>query len=117
MTTRISTSPQKSPTVRPTPGCRASKNRDDDEFFYPEKVAAETDKNTGAKTEQIWPEGVRRYSYRKDPELPSGNTPGHDNIQIAFNVLPEAAKAVIQIAARNHAGIRQRTKARIMNTP
>jgi hypothetical protein len=39
-----------------------------------------------------WPEGVRRYSYRKDPDLPAGNFPGHDNVQIAFNVLPEAQK-------------------------
>jgi hypothetical protein len=39
-----------------------------------------------------WPEGVRRYSYRRDPELPSGNFPSHDNVQIAFNVLPEDQK-------------------------
>ena len=40
-----------------------------------------------------WPAGVRRYSYRKNPELPSGNAPGHDNVQIAFNVLPPDKKA------------------------
>lgn len=44
------------------------------------------------KTPLPWPAGVRRYSYRKDPELPSGNAPGHDNIQIAFNVLPQDQK-------------------------
>ena len=37
-----------------------------------------------------WPEGVRRYSYRRRPELPSGNGngPNRDNVQIAFNVFP-----------------------------
>lgn len=36
-----------------------------------------------------WPEGVRHFSYRKDPVLPdaSMDSPA-DNIQIAFNVLP-----------------------------
>lgn len=32
-----------------------------------------------------WPEGVRRFSYRRDPDLPAGI--GTDNVQIAFNVL------------------------------
>ena len=40
-----------------------------------------------------WPAGVRRYTYRKNPDLPSGNSPMHDNIQIAFNVLPVSAKS------------------------
>jgi hypothetical protein len=38
-----------------------------------------------------WPEDVRRFSYRKDPDLPSGN--GTDNVQIAFNVLPAEKKS------------------------
>ena len=42
--------------------------------------------------ELVWPKNVRRYSYRKDPELPSGNFANHDNIQIAFNVLDEEQK-------------------------
>jgi hypothetical protein len=42
--------------------------------------------------ELVWPEGVRRYTYRKDPELPCGNFPNHDNVQIAFNVLPAESK-------------------------
>jgi len=45
-----------------------------------------------ARTALKWPEGVRRYSYRRDPELPAGNAPRHDNFQIAFNVLPEDRK-------------------------
>ncbi|MDX1932287.1 MAG: PA14 domain-containing protein [Capsulimonadales bacterium] len=40
--------------------------------------------------ELVWPTGVRRFSYRKDPDLPSGN--GTDNVQIAFNVLPPEKK-------------------------
>lgn len=40
-----------------------------------------------------WPAGVRRYSYRRRPVLPSGNAPNHDNVQIAFNVIPPADAA------------------------
>lgn len=39
-----------------------------------------------------WPEGVRRFSYRRRPDLPQGVTPPHDNVQLAFNVLPDDAK-------------------------
>ena len=38
-----------------------------------------------------WPEGVRHFSYRKDPVLPdnsSGLGFASDNVQIAFNVIP-----------------------------
>ena len=42
-----------------------------------------------------WPAGIRRYSYRKKPELPAGNSPNHDNVQIAFNVLPAGDKGKI----------------------
>ena len=36
-----------------------------------------------------WPEGVRRYTYRKDPVLPDASmAEPTDNIQIAFNVIP-----------------------------
>lgn len=40
-----------------------------------------------------WPEGVRRFSYRKRYDAPSGNSPRHDNVQIAFNVLPPDQKS------------------------
>ena len=43
----------------------------------------------------VWPEGVRRYSYRRDPELPAGNAPDHDNVQIAFNVLNDTDKDLL----------------------
>jgi hypothetical protein len=58
-------------------------NRDDDSYFYPKEV---TDQG---KT-LVWPDGVRQFSYRRDPDLPSGS--GTDNVQIAFNVLPENQK-------------------------
>ncbi len=37
-----------------------------------------------------WPEDVRRFTYRKNPDLPAGI--GTDNVQIAFNVLPPEQK-------------------------
>ncbi len=36
-----------------------------------------------------WPEGVRRYSYRKRTVLPDGQAPAFDNLQIAFNAIPD----------------------------
>jgi hypothetical protein len=41
--------------------------------------------------ELVWPANVRRFSYRRDPDLPSGN--GTDNVQLAFNVLPLEKKS------------------------
>jgi hypothetical protein len=45
------------------------------------------------RRELVWPDGVRRFSYRKEPDLPAGN--GTDNIQIAFNVLPVERKPLL----------------------
>jgi hypothetical protein len=64
--------------------------RDDDDFFYPEKV-------TSNGKELTWPAGVRRFSYRKDFDIPSGN--GKHNVQIAFNVIPPEEKAYLQYPA------------------
>ena len=59
------------------------------DFDWAEKTVPVPELDRHGKPEPLtWPTGIRRYSYRKDPELPSGNAPGHDNIQIAFNVLP-----------------------------
>jgi len=76
--------------------------RDDDEYFYPEtsrvvriakpQIAPVRPEDAAAPQDLAWPAGVRRYSYRKAPELPSGNSPAHDNVQIAFNVLPQSQK-------------------------
>jgi hypothetical protein len=64
--------------------------RDDDEYFYPEKV-------TSKGKELTWPAGVRRFSYRKDFDIPSGN--GKHNVQIAFNAIPPERKAYLQYPA------------------
>ena len=42
------------------------------------------------REELKWPDGVRRFTYRTRPELPSGNGSGAgaDNVQIAFNAIP-----------------------------
>jgi hypothetical protein len=38
----------------------------------------------------LWPEGVRRFTYRKDPVLPDNSGLGYayDNVLIAFNIIP-----------------------------
>ena len=64
--------------------------RNDDDYFYPEKFQSRG-------KELTWPAGVRRYSYRKDFEVPSGN--GKHNVQIAFNVLPPEKKAMLPFPA------------------
>jgi hypothetical protein len=56
-------------------------NRNDDSYFYPDRAAG----MDGATL--FWPPGVRHYSYRKHFDVPSGSGE-HDNVQIAFNVLP-----------------------------
>jgi hypothetical protein len=61
--------------------------RNDDDYFYPEKV-------TSKGKELTWPSGVRRFSYRKDFDVPSGN--GKHNVQIAFNVIPPEKKDHLQ---------------------
>ena len=70
----------------PDEGMHRMENANDDEWFYPATVL---DKD-GKKHQ--WPEGVRRFSYAKGPELPSGNFPNRDNVQIGFNVLSDAEK-------------------------
>jgi hypothetical protein len=61
--------------------------RNDDEYFYPDKVVSQG-------KEMTWPAGVRHYSYRKDFDVPSGN--GKHNVQIAFNVIPPEMKDHMQ---------------------
>ncbi len=63
------------------PGMIRFANRDDDSYFYPDRAAEM------AGTTLLWPAGVRHYSYRKHFDVPSGSGE-HDNVQIAFNVLP-----------------------------
>ncbi|MDR0534547.1 MAG: hypothetical protein LBH01_11400 [Verrucomicrobiales bacterium] len=54
---------------------------------YPAGVTISVPENV-VKTEYRWPEGVRRYTYRKRPDLPFGSSPKFDNVQLAFNVIP-----------------------------
>jgi hypothetical protein len=49
------------------------------------------------KKELDWPAGVPRYSYRKKGDLPAGDH--HDNVQIAFNVLPNEDKPFLMYPA------------------
>jgi hypothetical protein len=68
------------PDTTPDPGMVRFATRDDDGYFYPDKVTARDG------TQLSWPDGVRKFSYRKNFDVPSG-TGEHDNVQIAFNVL------------------------------
>ena len=46
------------------------------------------------KQDHLWPDGVRRYSYRRNGDLPFGSNPNKfANVQIAFNVVPEDQKS------------------------
>ncbi len=42
-----------------------------------------------------WPKDVRRYSYRKRPVLPDGQAPAFDNLQIAFNAIPDDQDPIV----------------------
>ncbi len=86
----------------PDGGTLRFETRDDDAFFYPAVsyvkrlnhpgTAPVKESDTSTPQPLIWPEGMRRYSYRMDPIVPSGNFPNFDNVQIAFNVLPREQK-------------------------
>lgn len=62
------------------------------DFQWDNGVAPDPAFDNRPPTPLEWPANVRRFSYRRNPDLPSGNAPGHDNVQIAFNVLPPAQK-------------------------
>jgi hypothetical protein len=66
----------------PDPGMLRFENRDDDTYFYPDRV-----EDPDGKT-LLWPANTRHYSYRKHFDIPSGSGE-HDNVQIAFNVLKD----------------------------
>ncbi len=69
----------------PHPGTVRHATCDDSRYFYPE-VSYSIDRE-GKRVEHRWPEGVRRFSYRRGPDLPSG-PPAFDNVLIAFNAIP-----------------------------
>ena len=78
----------------PDGGTLRFKTMDHDAFFYPDKVTILEKGEDGKEraVEHKWPEGVRRYSYGYPFILPCGNAPALDNVQIAFNAVPEADK-------------------------
>ena len=78
----------------PDPGAPRFEFRDQDADFYPEVSYTDSSK----KTPLIWPAGVRRFSYRQDPEIPCGkfaNGGYRDNVQLAFNVIPPSGKSML----------------------
>lgn len=75
------------------PRCAA---RDDDEYFYP-AVATFRDAKTGKSVELRWPEGVRRFSYRQAPAIPSSfSARPYDNVLLAFNAIPSGQDGWIE---------------------
>jgi len=78
----------------PDGGTLRFETMDHDSFFYPHKVT-KVKKDDAGKEQTVdleWPAGVRRYSYARPFILPCGNSPNFDNVQIAFNAVPEADK-------------------------
>jgi hypothetical protein len=80
----------------PEPGGIRYATRDDDAYFFPEKFY-EVEKDKSGKVlkrkEYVWPAGMRRYSYRKNPDLPSGA--GTDNVLIGFGVYEPGRNGVL----------------------
>ena len=76
----------------PHPGTLRYETRDDREFFYPPVAYHTKTDRYGMPIERIelkWPEGLRRFSYRRHPTLPSGGQGApFDNALIAFNAIP-----------------------------
>ncbi len=62
------------------------------DFAWGEGPLTKDSFGSGQREDLVWPEGVRRFSYRSNPVLPCGNAPNADNVQLAFNVLPPEAK-------------------------
>jgi hypothetical protein len=78
----------------PFPGTIRFKTRDHDADFYPEVCRGPSQGHRARDgeaqlAEYRWPEGVRRFSYRRWPAIPSGYS-SHplDNVLIAFNAIP-----------------------------
>jgi hypothetical protein len=70
----------------PHPGTLRFATRDEDADFYP-KVCYEIKR--GERIKHVWPKGVRRFSYRRWPLLPSAiPQKSFDNVLIGFNAIP-----------------------------
>ncbi len=69
----------------PDAGTVRFETRDEDADFYP-KVSYES--KNGKRVEHVWPEGVRRFSYRRWPVAPSSMPQtSFDNVLIGFNAI------------------------------
>ncbi len=82
----------------PDVGSVRFETRNDDVYYYPDVAYEVTKDKDGKETrkEHRWPDGVRHYSYRRGPDLPSGDRT--DNIQIAFGVFPPGSNGMYATA-------------------
>jgi hypothetical protein len=64
--------------------------RDDDSYFFPARSFLV---NGNQRKELVWPEGVRRFSYRRNFEIPSNNN--GDSVQMAFGVFPPGENGML----------------------
>jgi hypothetical protein len=83
----------------PYPGGVRFETRNDDVYYYPEvsyEVRRDQDGKETSRREFRWPAGVRRYSYRRGPDLPSGD--GTDNLQLGFGVFPPGSNGMYTAA-------------------
>ena len=76
----------------PFPGTVRFAVRDPDADFYP-KISSSRPERGGPLVQHVWPEGVRRFSYRRWPDIPSGMPQNpFDNVLLGFNVIPPEQK-------------------------
>ena len=76
----------------PDKGLPRFNNWDEDAYFVPETVTLRLDPEKNVPVQELhWPKEVRRFSYARFPDMPSGDG-NQDNMQIAFNVLPQEQK-------------------------
>ena len=74
----------------PDEGTLRYATRDDDSYFYPAKSFLVDGKQ---RKELAWPEGVRRFSYRRNFDIPSNNS--GDSVQVAFGVFPPGENGML----------------------
>ena len=80
----------------PWDGGTRYETRDDDSYFYPEtsyQVTRDAKGEVTSRKELTWPDGVRRFSYRKGYDNPAGS--GTDNVLIGFGVLPPGENGLL----------------------
>ncbi len=74
----------------PDEGSPRFATRDDDSYYYPARSFLV---NGNQRKEMVWPEGVRRFSYRRTFEIPSNNN--SDSVQVAFGVFPPGENGML----------------------